>query len=325
MNRKDSLRKILLDNGTFAVFPPIGIHHNIITVFGDDRVFVERTLRLINLLVGCRRSIGFADRINLCFNFQACEFYISVIQLAQPVLSLLGATFASPVPGDVNGNPVAKLIQNLFLGIGFGSRAEIVLKNNFVEMFGTDDAIKSAFQQIIELDFVKMYVRDTKFQIELAVEHKDFISGKKDGKVNKIVRQSGCRVTFQEQYNGYNMLVDVLNLYPSKALEGLALLEEELPAELSFGVPEAYHKRIIGVGGKNIQRVMKKYGVYVKFSNSEEFGELGGYYENDDNVIARTPMKNANNLESLKLAILDLVNTTKVGLLIIAFRLSKRS
>ncbi len=51
MNRKDSLRKILLDNGTFAVFPPIGIHHNIITVFGDDRVFVERTLRQINLLV----------------------------------------------------------------------------------------------------------------------------------------------------------------------------------------------------------------------------------------------------------------------------------
>lgn len=44
------------------------------------------------------------------------------------------------------------------------------------------------------------------------------------------------------------------------------MLQEELPAEISFHVPEAYHKRIIGVGGKNIQRIMKKYGVYVKFS-----------------------------------------------------------
>jgi hypothetical protein len=31
------------------------------------------------------------------------------------------------------------------------------------------------------------------------------------------------------------------------------MLQEELPAEVSFHVPESYHKRIIGVGGKNIQ------------------------------------------------------------------------
>jgi hypothetical protein len=33
------------------------------------------------------------------------------------------------------------------------------------------------------------------------------------------------------------------------------MLQEELPAEVSFHVPESYHKRIIGVGGKNIQKV----------------------------------------------------------------------
>jgi len=36
-------------------------------------------------------------------------------------------------------------------------------------------------------------------------------------------------------------------------LLGLNMLQEELPAEVSFHVPEVYHKRIIGVGGKNIQ------------------------------------------------------------------------
>jgi hypothetical protein len=133
---------------------------------------------------------------------------------------------------------------------------------------------------------------------------------KKNGKINKIIKSSGCKITFQE-YNGYNMLIDICNQYSAKALEGLAMLEDEIPAELSFYIPESFHKRIIGVGGKNIQRIMKKFGVYVKFSNAEEFKELGGYFENNDNVIARTPSKNSANLESLKQAILELVNPNK--------------
>ena len=84
--------------------------------------------------------------------------------------------------------------------------------------------------------------------------------------------------------------------------------QDELPAEISFYVPEAYHKRIIGVGGKNIQRIMKKHGVYVKFSNAEEHALMGGYFENQDNVIARTPSKNAANLENLKGEVTELVH-----------------
>lgn len=86
-----------------------------------------------------------------------------------------------------------------------------------------------------------------------------------------------------------------------------------MPAEISFFVPESYHKRIIGVGGKNIQRIMKKYGVYVKFSNAEEFAALGGYYENKDNVIARTPAKNAANLGLLHDSILELLTNREKG------------
>ena len=79
------------------------------------------------------------------------------------------------------------------------------------------------------------------------------------------------------------------------------------PASISFHVPDQYHKRIIGIGGQHIQRIMKKYGVYVKFSNAEEFANLGGYNDNDDNVVARTPAKNASNLENLKLSVMELV------------------
>lgn len=110
-----------------------------------------------------------------------------------------------------------------------------------------------------------------------------------------------------ETFNDHNFLIDIAGPDGS-VLQGLSLLQEELPAEMSFHVPEAYHKRIIGVGGRSIQRIMKKYGVYVKFSNAEEFASLGGYNDNDDNVIARTPAKNAINLDNLKQSVMELVN-----------------
>lgn len=110
-----------------------------------------------------------------------------------------------------------------------------------------------------------------------------------------------------ETFNDHNFLIDVAGADAS-VLQGLSLLQEELPAEISFHVPEAYHKRIIGVGGRSIQRIMKKYGVYVKFSNAEEFAALGGYNDNDDNVVARTPAKNAINLDNLKQSVMELVN-----------------
>lgn len=114
-----------------------------------------------------------------------------------------------------------------------------------------------------------------------------------------------CRIKF-ETFNDYNFLIDIAG-NDTGALHGLSLLQEELPAEVSFHVPELYHKRIIGVGGKNIQRIMKKYGVYVKFSNAEEFTSLGGYHENEDNVIARTPAKNSAALDQLKAAVMEMV------------------
>lgn len=120
------------------------------------------------------------------------------------------------------------------------------------------------------------------------------------------MQTSNVKIKF-ETFNDHNFLID-LSSNDAGALAGLSLLQEELPAEISFHVPEAYHKRIIGVGGKSIQRIMKKWGVYVKFSNAEEFAALGGYLDNEDNVVARTPSKNAINLENLKTAVMELVN-----------------
>lgn len=120
------------------------------------------------------------------------------------------------------------------------------------------------------------------------------------------MQMANVKIKF-ETFNEFNFLMDLAG-GDSSVISGLVLLQEELPAEISFHVPETYHKRIIGVGGRSIQRIMKKYGVYVKFSNAEEFAALGGYGDNEDNVIARTPAKNAINLDNLKQAVMELVH-----------------
>jgi len=92
--------------------------------------------------------------------------------------------------------------------------------------------------------------------------------------------------------------------------QGLGLVEQEMPASISFHVPDQYHKRIIGIGGQHIQRIMKKHSVFVKFSNAMDRGGMGR--EDDDvkvdNVICRTPARNAQNLELVKSEILDMVD-----------------
>ena len=120
------------------------------------------------------------------------------------------------------------------------------------------------------------------------------------------MKMAGVKIKF-ETFNDYNFLIDVSGPDVG-ALQGLSFLQEELPAEVSFHVPESYHKRIIGMGGRNIQRIMRMYGVYVKFSNAEEYAAIGGYAENEDNVVARTPAKNAAHLGNLKESILELVS-----------------
>lgn len=152
----------------------------------------------------------------------------------------------------------------------------------------------------------QMFHQNTIFDVELSNDQREFISGKKSGKINKIMKTSGAKIKFLP-FSDYNFIIEVESTSFTKALDGLTMLQEELPAEISFYVPEVYHKRIIGVGGKNIQRIMKKYGVYVKFSNAEEFASLGGYYDNDDNVVARTPMKNQVNLDNLRHAVMELI------------------
>ncbi|KAI9145674.1 hypothetical protein BKA69DRAFT_1139980 [Paraphysoderma sedebokerense] len=283
-HKKESLLKIMRDNGTFIALPPLGSSSNIITVYGDNMVYIQRSIRMIARL--------------------ACDFYVACFRIVPPLNQNRPMNSAGH---DLSKLPPLNQIAAFIKQITSTSLAEIVYNNSFFEVYGFDRSVADAYERISQMDFVKNSPRETKFQLELGQEHREFISGKKNGKINKIIKSTGVKINF-ENFNEYNMVIDILSPYFDKALEGLFLLKDELPAEISFHVPEAFHKRIIGVGGKNIQRIMKKFGVFVKFSNAEEHEALGGYFENEDNVIARTPAKNAFNLLNLKQTVMELVN-----------------
>ncbi|KAF8350277.1 cytoplasmic protein [Amanita rubescens] len=275
-DRGDDLKQIMNDNATFIQFPPLGSSTSLITVFGDHRVNVQRTIRSIMSL--------------------ACQYYVGSFWLLPVQFNALLP------PATLNPSAVTNLLKQISIATG----AEVVFKSMCFEMHGLEHEVRAAVGMIMDLDMIKAFHHEIRFQIELSNEHREFISGKKNGKINKIMQTTNVKIKF-ETFNDHNFLIDISGP-DSSVLQGLTLLQEELPAEISFHVPETYHKRIIGVGGRSIQRIMKKYGVYVKFSNAEEFAALGGYNDNDDNVVARTPAKNAINLDNLKQSVMELVN-----------------
>ena len=50
-DRAEDLKAIMHDNATFIQFPPLGSSTSLITVFGDHRVNIQRTIRSIMELV----------------------------------------------------------------------------------------------------------------------------------------------------------------------------------------------------------------------------------------------------------------------------------
>lgn len=192
--------------------------------------------------------------------------------------------------------------------ICISSGAEINFENLTFNIYGSDDSVKAALYIINSLPFVKKAQSHLKIKIELANEHKEFVSGKKNGKINKIMSQSHVNVYF-DLFNEYNFFIDVSGASYEAAKNGLDLVEQEMPASIAFHVPDSYHKRIIGIGGQHIQRIMKKYSVFVKFSNAMDRG--GSSRDDDDikvdNVICRTPARNAQNLDLVKQEIMDMV------------------
>ncbi|KAI9260836.1 hypothetical protein BY458DRAFT_516456 [Sporodiniella umbellata] len=184
--------------------------------------------------------------------------------------------------------------------------AHVLYHSHQLTVTGSKEQIQTAIQYIHKLPWFQEHHELSTFCIELASDQREFISGKKNGKINKIMKACDTQIDFHN-FNQFNFSIVIESRDFHKSRDGFESLQDELPAEISFYVPEICHRRIIGVAGKNIQRVMKQYGVYVKFSSHEELASFGGYFENEHNVIARTPQKNKASLELLKSAVMNFI------------------
>ena len=271
LGRLDKVRKLMELNGAFVVFPQVGHRIGRIRVQATDMLNVERTVREVMAL--------------------ASQFY--------------SATWLVQGQADFSA-----YTEELFEGLGdicISSGAEVIFENNTFHVFGSDDAVKLAMHVISDTPFAK-YQAALSVKVELANEHKEFVSGKKNGKINKIMSHSNVQIVF-DGFNEYNFYIDIRGQHYDAIKNGLELVEQEMPASISFHVPDQYHKRIIGIGGQHIQRIMKRYSVFVKFSNAMDRGAHGRDDEDIkvDNVICRTPTRNAQNLELVKQEIMDMV------------------
>ena len=202
------------------------------------------------------------------------------------------------------------------------SEADFHLSGNMLEIHGDSHALIEIGRKWMQPENADLAHQLQALQMgtELSVEYHEFITGKKNGKLNKIIKSCHVQLDLLE-ISPYSILLDMrATSFPGlmsafqQLRVGLVLYvythttQDELPAELKFYVPDVHHKRIIGVGGKNIQSIMKTYGVYVKFSSGEEFNAVGGLLEEDNNVLARTPAKNAVNLGNLHRAVMEQVD-----------------
>ncbi|KAH7375613.1 KH domain-containing protein [Plectosphaerella cucumerina] len=279
-NRLDKIRKILEANGCYVLFPPIATGKTLVRVQGHEGLHVERTVREIMSLAG--------------------QFYSASWFLLAPD--------GHQMPPQARQLPSPVDIRTMLGDVCANSDADVSFDNNF-QISGADDAVKTALMVMSEIRFLVQGNHQIRVKIELANEHREFVSGKKNGKINKIMSQSNVTIIF-DGFNDYNFNIDVGASSYDAMKQGLTLVEQEMPASISFHVPDQYHKRIIGIGGQHIQSIMKKHSVFVKFSNAMDRGGIGR--EDDDikvdNVICRTPARNAQNLDAVKNEILEMVD-----------------
>ncbi|KXS16939.1 hypothetical protein M427DRAFT_133734 [Gonapodya prolifera JEL478] len=307
-NRRDLISKIMWDNGTFILFPVTSsnptegqtnqqqqqqqrIQNRIVTIYGDDRVFIERTVRMLTLV--------------------SCECYIASIDLTQPINNLVyDATpyFGNQFDPHQSHPPQPRKMEldweSRLTEIANSTRAVVYLaeQGQTVEILGVEATCKSAYGMLSETEELKPFVQRASFRIGLPAEHRDFIRGKKDGKLTRVIKGSGCNVRVEDDRNMRTISVVVEHHDMQAVTEGVSLIEEELPAELAFNLPERFHKQAIGFGGRRIQTIMRRREAYVKFASAEEVARTGGFDvgEVGDNVIVRTPARNTRNMELVR-------------------------
>lgn len=187
---------------------------------------------------------------------------------------------------DIDLNKLISFIDSLSFNSNTIINLITINNSNYIfQIIGKSENIKNAiniltsFQSIINNNLISEQIS---YQIELPNFEKDFIAGKKNGKIIKIMNMSSVNIKILP-FNDYSLIIKINCNNLIDSILGLGLFEDELPKILTFNVPESFHRQIIGVGGQTIQTIMRKFNVFIKFSNSFELNENSNNDENANN------------------------------------------
>ncbi|AQZ13114.1 YLL032C [Zygosaccharomyces parabailii] len=173
---------------------------------------------------------------------------------------------------------------------------EIPSKENQLLVIGTHshssrENATTIFQQVATL-CPSSSLRQLRAIFEIHMNYEDFISGKKNGKLTRVMETVHCLIKLERFEDDDNMFLTLVADTTPEFIEACNLVLNELPAEESFFIPEIYHRPVIGPGGSVIQATMKKYNVFVQFSNTFFLPQNDLSCTRYDNVVIRCPFKN---------------------------------
>ena len=106
---------------------------------------------------------------------QAGQFYTS------------GWLFQHPDPRQLPGPAEVK---SFMCDLCAHSDADVIFDKMNFTVTGSDDVVKVALAHIYDNPAIAQIPCQIRVNIELGNEHKEFVSGKKNGKINKIMAQS---------------------------------------------------------------------------------------------------------------------------------------
>ena len=107
--------------------------------------------------------------------------------------------------------PAQSLIKSGLIDICVNSDVEVIFDITRFFVTGLDDSVKSALALLAVSGLVPKapateHSQQVSVKIELANEHKEFVSGKKNGKLNKIMGQSEWRLVWSAVMDATNEL-----------------------------------------------------------------------------------------------------------------------
>lgn len=269
-NLKSEVETIMNDLATFIQLPALNSEVPIVRVMGTNRSSIERSIQLL---------------MGLC-----CKVYTARLDLHD------GKTLSKPAIKE----------QDL-LGAVLNGATITAFHNSSFTITGLDSAVKNTMWALSNISQVQKQKQQVIFDLELSVELKDFIAGKKMGKISRIVAQTNSYIWFTPLHE-YNFHVHVTAKSIGEAKAAMRLIEEELPAEHWLYIPEPYHKQVIGTGGSRIQSLMRKYNVYIKFGSSGDKIPNAFGPSQIDNVLLRCPAKNSAMLAAATEELLETVD-----------------